>query len=63
MDYVLYRQAIVFLKLKKLMQHFLILRITTGFPSSGYLQDMITIGVISFKKNDWNASASTMEHS
>ena len=64
MDYVLYRQAIVFLKLEKMdatlfnFQH-----LEADFPNSPYLQDSDYYkGVISFKKNDWEQSVLTMEH-
>ncbi|MBF0503756.1 MAG: tetratricopeptide repeat protein [Candidatus Omnitrophica bacterium] len=63
MDYVLYRQAIVFLKLGKIdasLRNFKDLE--TDFPDSQYLQDMDYYrGIISFKKNDWKQSALTMD--
>jgi len=64
MDYVLYRQAIVFLKLDKTdaaLANFKDLE--SGFPESFYLQDLdYYTGVISFKKNDWSGSVLMMDH-
>ena len=59
MDYVLYRQAIVFLKLGKMdAALFNFKNLQADFPNSPYLQDMDYYkGVISFKKNDWDQSA------
>ncbi len=62
MDYVLYRQAIAFLKLERMdaaLGNFKSL--AEDFPNSKYLQDIdYYMGVISFKKGDWKQSAQTM---
>ncbi|MBF0571606.1 MAG: tetratricopeptide repeat protein [Candidatus Omnitrophica bacterium] len=62
MDYVLYRQAIAFLKSGKIdasLVNFKSLR--DGFSDSKYLEDInYYMGVISFKKGDWRQSAQTM---
>jgi tetratricopeptide (TPR) repeat protein len=63
MDYVLYRQAIVFLKSEKIeaaLECFKTLQ--DDFSNSKYLEDIAYYrGVISFKKGDWQASAQTMK--
>jgi len=62
MDYVLYRQAIAFLKSEKIdtaLGNFKSLR--DGFANSKYLEDIdYYMGVISFKQGDWQKSAQTM---
>jgi len=63
MDYVLYRQAIAFLKSEKIddaLVNFKSLR--DYFTDSKYLEDIdYYMGVISFKKGNWRQSAHTME--
>ncbi len=63
MDYVLYRQAIAFLKLENIdaaLVDFENLR--DGFPGSKYLEDFDYYrGVISFKKGNWLQSVQAME--
>jgi TolA-binding protein len=63
MDYVLYRQAIAFLKTGKTdeaLEDFKDLK--DNFSDSKYLEDInYYMGVISFKRGDWQKSARTME--
>jgi TolA-binding protein len=63
MDYVLYRQAIAFLKSKKIdaaLKCFKTLQ--DDFANSKYLEDIdYYLGVISFKKGDWPKSTQKME--
>ncbi|MDE2028141.1 MAG: tetratricopeptide repeat protein [Candidatus Omnitrophica bacterium] len=63
MDYVLYRQAIAFLKSVKIsasLDDFKTLQ--DKFPRSKYLEDIdYYLGVISFKKGDWSRSAKMMD--
>ena len=62
MDYVLYRQAIAFLKSGKIDDAFVNFKsLRDGFADSQYLEDIdYYMGVISFKKGDWQKSAQTM---
>ncbi len=62
MDYVLYRQAITFLKLEKIDAALRCFKnLQDGFANSKYLEDInYYMGVISFKKGDWQKSAQTM---
>ena len=63
MDYVLYRQAIAFLKSGKIDSALVNFKnLQDDFTDSKYLEDMnYYMGVISFKKGDWQQSAETME--
>ncbi len=63
MDYVLYRQAIALLKSGKAGAAASVLKsLRDAFPNSKYLEDFdYYMGVISFKKGDWQKSAQTME--
>ena len=63
MDYVLYRQAIAFLKLEKIDAALDDLKsLQEWFANSKYLEDIdYYMGVISFKKKDWQASVQTMD--
>jgi tetratricopeptide (TPR) repeat protein len=62
MDYVLYRQAIAFLKSEKMDAALVNFKsLQDGFPDSKYLEDIdYYMGVISFKKGDWQNSIQTM---
>ncbi len=59
MDYVLYRQAIAFLKSGKIDAALVDFKtLQDNFPNSKYLEDIdYYMGVISFKKGDWQKSA------
>ena len=63
MDYVLFRQAIVFLKSEKIDAASVDFRnLQDNFTNSRYLEDIEYYqGVISFKKGDWSSSAQMME--
>ncbi len=62
MDYVLYRQAIAFLKSEKIDAALRCFKsLQDDFANSKYLEDIDYYrGVISFKKGDWQKSAQTM---
>jgi tetratricopeptide (TPR) repeat protein len=62
MDYVLYRQAMTFLKSGNIDPAFADLNgLRDGFANSQYLGDIdYYMGVISFKKGDWQKSVQTM---
>jgi len=64
MDYVFYRQAIAFLKSGKIDSALNTFKsLQDGFADSKYLEDMdYYMGVISFKKGNWQTSAQTMGH-
>lgn len=64
MDYVLYRQAIAFLKSDKIdaaLANFKVLQ--DNFTNSKYLEDIeYYMGVINFKKGEWQKSSREMKH-
>ena len=62
MDYVLYRQAIAFLKIDKADAAYLDLKsLQDNYPHSKYLEDIdYYMGLISFKGGNWQESARTM---
>jgi TolA-binding protein len=64
MDYVLYRQAIAFLKSGKVDPALIDFKnLQDSYPDSKYLEDInYYMGVISFKRGDWPKSAQTMSH-
>jgi TolA-binding protein len=64
MDYVLYRQAIAFLKSGKVDAALIDFKnLQDTFSGSKYLEDInYYMGVISFKRGDWPKSAQTMGH-
>lgn len=62
MDYVLYRQAIAYLKLGKINAAMINFKnLEENFPNSKYLEDFdYYIGVIAFKQGDWEKSVHMM---
>jgi len=64
MDYVLYRQAIAFLKSGKVDAALVDFKnLQDNFSGSKYLEDInYYMGVISFKRGDWRKSVHTMSH-